>query len=564
MTPAWLAFSAVTVAAGAAILWRTAGPRVAAAGRASEQVHESRFRMTLDALPQMVWSAGPDGALDYYNKRWIDYTGLSLAQSLGRGWEPVLHPEDLGACLERWTASLTSGEPYEIEYRFKRASDGAYRWHLGRALPVRDDDGTIIKWIGTSTDIHDQKEAIVAIRRSERAFEEAEARFRRVQDASPDSFILLDVVTDDAGEMTNGRIVYANPAASTLMARRSGSLTGRLLDEAFPGARASGRYELYARVYRTGETETLTFRHPEVGKWLRIIVVKIDAGICIISADVSELKAAEAVLRGAHKELERLVADRTRELEFALSAAEDASRAKSEFLSRASHELRTPLNAVIGFSTILLKNRSGALSETELAYADRIARNGKHLLSLVNDLLDISRIEAGKMELDLTRFSLRDLVQDVRTTLEGGALEAGLLLTIDLPSDEEAPSDLSIIADEQRLRQVLINLVGNAIKYTERGAVLVRIVADDDGRPNRIDVGDTGRGIAADRIDAMFEPFVTAASPTAADESTGLGLAISRSLCNAMGYRLSATSVPGEGSTFTIDFLPDELVGAGT
>lgn len=112
-----------------------------------------------DAVPQIVWTAKPDGALDYYNQHWIDYTGMSIEETAGWGWAPVLHPDDL-QCIDVWTNSYTTGEPYEIEYRFKRASDGSYRWHLGRALPVRDQAGTIIKWFGTCTDIHEQKQAL--------------------------------------------------------------------------------------------------------------------------------------------------------------------------------------------------------------------------------------------------------------------------------------------------------------------------------------------------------------------------------------------------------------------
>lgn len=124
------------------------------------------YRILAEAIPQIVWTANPDGWLDYYNQRWFDYTGLTLEQTQGWGWEPVLHPDDLQNCVDRWTHAFSTGDLYETEYRFKRAADGAYRWHLGRALPVRDADGAIVKWFGTCTDIHDQKEAAEVLRRS--------------------------------------------------------------------------------------------------------------------------------------------------------------------------------------------------------------------------------------------------------------------------------------------------------------------------------------------------------------------------------------------------------------
>ncbi|CAN5778547.1 hypothetical protein BH11GEM2_BH11GEM2_30400 [soil metagenome] len=132
---------------------------------------EAHYRTLAEAIPQIVWTANPDGWLDFYNQRWFDYTGLTLEQTQGWGWEPVLHSDDLENCVNRWTHAFSTGEPYETEYRFKRAADGEYRWHLGRALPVRDAGGAIVKWFGTCTDIHDQKEAADVLRRSRDALE---------------------------------------------------------------------------------------------------------------------------------------------------------------------------------------------------------------------------------------------------------------------------------------------------------------------------------------------------------------------------------------------------------
>ncbi|MBA3670651.1 MAG: PAS domain-containing protein [Gemmatimonadaceae bacterium] len=135
------------------------------------QQNDVHYRTLAEAIPQIVWTANPDGWLDFYNQRWFDYTGLTLEQTEGWGWEPVLHPDDLQQCIRQWTQAFSTGEPYEMEYRFKRAADGEYRWHLGRALPVRDADGAIVKWFGTCTDIHDQKEAAEVLRQSRDALE---------------------------------------------------------------------------------------------------------------------------------------------------------------------------------------------------------------------------------------------------------------------------------------------------------------------------------------------------------------------------------------------------------
>lgn len=132
---------------------------------------EARFRVLTEVMPQIVWTAQPDGFLDYYNRHWVEYTGMTIEQTQGWGWQPVLHPDDLENCLDRWTESVRTGEDYEVEYRFKRASDGAYRWHLGRALPLRDEAGNITKWFGTCTDIDDQKRAQLELQRSQHQLE---------------------------------------------------------------------------------------------------------------------------------------------------------------------------------------------------------------------------------------------------------------------------------------------------------------------------------------------------------------------------------------------------------
>jgi diguanylate cyclase (GGDEF)-like protein/PAS domain S-box-containing protein len=180
--------------------------------RVLAQQSEAQFRLLTEAIPQIVWTANPDGWLDYYNQRWFDYTGLTLEQTQGWGWGAVLHPDDLALCEERWHHAYTSGEPYEVEYRFKRARDGVYRWHLGRAMPVRDETGAIVKWFGTCTDIDDQKRAIDGLA-------ESQSRLRSLMEQSPVSTALFDV---------DGRPIESNPAYT--------SLWGRAVTDVAPGS----------------------------------------------------------------------------------------------------------------------------------------------------------------------------------------------------------------------------------------------------------------------------------------------------------------------------------------
>lgn len=240
-------------------------------------------------------------------------------------------------------------------------------------------------------------------------------------------------------------------------------------------------------------------------------------------------------------------------LRMAMESAEASNKAKSDFLARMSHELRTPLNSVIGFANILLRNKSGGINEKELSYLERIQKNGVSLLSLINDILDLSKIEAGKMEVDFAPADLGEIVREVVLQFEPQITGKSIGLTASVP-DGLPP----IQTDAGRLRQVLSNLVTNAIKFTEAGNVNVSVRANPEtGAPVAIEVTDSGIGIAPDRIGAIFDAFEQAErSTTRRFGGTGLGLPISRSLCALMGYDLRVVSREGQGSTFIIDLDP--------
>jgi signal transduction histidine kinase/CheY-like chemotaxis protein len=231
--------------------------------------------------------------------------------------------------------------------------------------------------------------------------------------------------------------------------------------------------------------------------------------------------------------------------------AEMANQAKSEFLANMSHELRTPLNSVIGFAAILLKNRLRGASAKELGYLERIEANGRHLLALINSVLDLSKVEAGHMQLEITSVSLGDLARETVAELEPQALARSVRLSVESPDGTHL-----LDTDRARLKQVLVNLVGNAVKFSPDRAVRVVVRTDpDSGRPLRVDVVDSGIGIPADRMESIFEAFQQADNSTSRQHGgTGLGLTISRSLAVLMGFHVEATSEVGVGSTFSIVF----------
>ncbi|MCC6931320.1 MAG: hypothetical protein IT359_20190 [Gemmatimonadaceae bacterium] len=286
-----------------------------------------------------------------------------------------------------------------------------------------------------------------------------------------------------------------------------------------------------------------------LGERLRASYEEVERTAC-------ERQTLNTQLNGVLRELDARVAARTAELQEALRRAEEASVTKSRFLANMSHELRTPLNSVIGFSSVLLKNRAGRLSRSELDLIERILANGKHLLSLINDILDISKIEAGRMVLDVEEADLVALAHETLSQLEGQAAGKPVVLRY------EGPNHVPLmLTDVAKVRQILINLVGNAIKFTERGAVLVRVETDAAGVVTAIGVHDTGIGIQRTRLESIFLPFEQADSSTSRRfGGTGLGLAICRSLAEMLGGSLAVESELGKGSSFRLVFgqLPRE------
>ncbi len=247
----------------------------------------------------------------------------------------------------------------------------------------------------------------------------------------------------------------------------------------------------------------------------------------------------------------------SRELAEARSRAEAASAAKTDFLARMSHELRTPMNSVIGFANLLLKRpqlRDGVEGEQ---YLQRIRGSAMHLLSMINDLLDVARIEEGQLQIQWEPVALGSVVHDAVDTFSLRAREQGVSLVAEVPDGLHRMN-----SDELRLRQVITNLVGNALKFTEEGEVRLRVKADSHGEPLALHVSDTGKGIRPEDRERIFLPFEQAEDGyTRTHQGSGLGLAISRAICAELGYTLSVESAVGEGSTFTVHFREDGSPG---
>ncbi|MFO7536579.1 MAG: two-component regulator propeller domain-containing protein, partial [Chloroflexota bacterium] len=287
--------------------------------------------------------------------------------------------------------------------------------------------------------------------------------------------------------------------------------------------------------------------------WFRSV-----AGLAIVGLLATGYSYRVRSLRRRTVELETLVTERTHELQTAKVKAEAANQAKSVFLANMSHELRTPLNAILGYADIL--KRHAGYTGPSADGLNIIQRSGEHLLTLINDVLDLARVEAGKLELNPAPLHLPTFLHEIMGIIRARAEAKGLSLTYEALS----PLPDTVQADEKHLRQVLLNLLGNAVKFTDQGSVTLRVKAEGEGMKDgdrikdsslilRFEVEDTGSGIAADQLEYIFQPFEQVNEPGRQTEGTGLGLAISRQIVQLMGSQLLVKSQPGQGSTFWFD-----------
>ncbi len=369
--------------------------------------------------------------------------------------------------------------------------------------------------------------------RAQAAHRESEARFRAAMDASLDALFILGAVRSADKRIIDFTLLDANRRAEELCKLPHGAYAGRRLHSLAAAASKLAPFSVLANVVDTCtpiEQERASVDVEGRTRWIQEQIVPLGDGVTVTVRDVTARVEADAEVRRARE------------------AAEAANLAKTEFVAKMSHELRTPLNSVIGFSKILQRNKRGALDEKEIAYLERVTAAGTHLLALVNDVLDIAKVESGHMSLEVGPVDIVALSRTVMAQMEANAHAAGLAMSLTTGHDA-----LVVDADPAKLQQVLLNLVGNAIKFTPRGGIAVRILAEHVRHPV-IEIVDSGIGIAADRQEAVFGAFEQAESSTSRRYGgSGLGLSISRALCEAMGFKLSVESTLGAGTTFRVE-----------
>ncbi|HPR64701.1 MAG TPA: ATP-binding protein [Thermoanaerobaculia bacterium] len=374
------------------------------------------------------------------------------------------------------------------------------------------------------------------------ALRESEDKYRTLVEGAKDGIVIIQY----------GRFVYANPA----LVEMSGYPIERLIGSEFikhiapeevprlqvfykkrmSGVEADARYET---IFLDQDGQYI---HAEVNAAL--ITYQGEPADLVIIRNINERKKAEAEIRKLNETLELRVKERTRELAEANEKLIELDRMKSMFLASMSHELRTPLNSILGFTGLLLMGMSGELNKEQTKQLSMVQTSAEHLLNLINDILDISKIESGKVDLTIETFALSDLVEDVLKSVRPIAEPKGLELISDIPED------LTVESDRRRIKQILVNLIGNAIKFSEKGSITVN--AGRDKNNVLLSISDQGIGIRKEDLDKLFIPFQQIdMSSTKAYEGTGLGLYLCRKILTLLHGEISAQSEYGSGSTFS-------------
>jgi PAS domain S-box-containing protein len=526
------------------------------------RLNEKQYRTLADAVPQLVWMNNADGERQYYNRRWKEYTGLTPDEQKGLIWLKAVHADDAQLIVEARASGLQSGEAYEGEYRLRRA-DGSYRWHLARTVPMKDDDGEVLQWFGTATDIHDIKRT----EESNRFLSEAGALLASSLDEEVTiksmaqiavpylaDWCIVDLVkTDGSIERISGK--HSDPSKEKWLAgvlknlrydyhSESGCCVPEVLRTGKPQiANEISEEWLKATAYDSEHFKILR----ELGFGSYMVVPLVARGRTFGAISLSSVKTnrySEPDLALAQDVAHRaaLAIDNAR----LYREAQEANRLKDEFLATVSHELRTPLNAILGWAEIL---RTGKLDESGKEHAlSTIVRNGKSQAQLIEDILDVSRIITGKLRLDVRPLGLAPVINAAIDAVRPAAFAKEIDFQVSL---EESPSLVS--GDPNRLQQVIWNLLANAIKFTPaKGTIRVTLEQSDSNA--QLVVSDTGAGIKAEFLPHVFDRFSQAdRSYTRTHGGLGLGLAVVRYLVEMHGGTVRAESEgEGKGATFVI------------
>ncbi|MBI5534607.1 MAG: PAS domain-containing sensor histidine kinase [Deltaproteobacteria bacterium] len=492
------------------------------------------LRAVFDCASYGIYYATRQGIIQLCNDAFVRLTGLRREELVGKPYHRLTTPEFVDEEQQAVAHVLSSGLPSEFDKDLAR-EDGFRIPVRVSVAPLRNRSGTIV---GTISIVRDT----VAEQESARALKESEERYRAAFRNNPDAIFVVE---------RDGLIVDANPAATTLTGLPREQLLKQPLIDLVPETEVASQRDSGVDLQRTGETYRPQARFSKVdGGEVTTEVHGTALGQDlwqVLARDITARVEAESKLLALKELLEERVAARTRELEEANAALAHASKMKDQFLANMSHELRTPLNSILGLSDALLEGVYGALDESQQPIVATMRDSGKHLLELINDILDLSKIDAGRLELDYRSISVSEVCQASLRMIRPLAVakRIGTWMRTD-------PKFQVVVADERRLKQMLVNLLSNAVKFTPSGGT-AGVEAWAQGDEAYFSITDTGIGISAVDVCRIFEPFTQIDSSLARQhEGTGLGLALVRRLAELHNGRVDVDSEPGRGSRFTI------------
>ncbi len=506
--------------------------------RAEIELKESNrlFQEMANSAPVMLWITGPEGQITFANDRWLQFTGRSLQEALGFDWRGLIHADDAAALFQASGHVAPPMDVFQVEFRFRRF-DGQYRWILSSGVPRYSETGEFQGCIGSNVDITER-----------RATEERLRLLESVVVNATEGVLITDAEMEEPGP----RILYVNESFTRVTGYGLSDVQGkspRLLHGPLTDKKQLAALRAAIKQGKPAQVELLNYRKDGSTFWNEMEVVPVNDARgrfthCIaLQRDVTERKRVENEIQRYARELKQ----KNQALAAALEAARESTELKSRFLANMSHEIRTPMNGIAGMVDLLLTT---PLNPEQQEYADAVRQSANSLLVVINDILDLSRIEAGKLELDCVPFNPRALVKEAVSLPALAARTKGLKLSCDLAHD--IPD--CVVGDPARIRQVITNLVGNALKFTEQGSVEISVRVLEtlaQGVSIHIAVQDTGIGIPHDQCARLFHRFSQAdGSLTRKHGGSGLGLAISRQLVELMEGKIGVETESGKGSTF--------------
>lgn len=519
--------------------------------------NKALLRSPIRTVPDMIWLKDPNGRYLICNKAFERLVNSKEPDILGRTDYDLFDQEQASSFREYDRQAIAAGEPCRNEEWFTFSDDGSHVYLETIKTPVLGSEGHLVGVLGIARDMTSRHE-------SEQALQQERDNVRRYFDLAKVMFAVLDI---------EGRIVQMNPKGCEILGYEQADMIGLDWFETFVPERLRDEVRGVFQMLLTGDVVPVEcYENPVLRKDGEERVIAFQntllrnesdqlTGILISGEDITDRRQQQEQLRSLTEDLEKQVQLRTLDVDRArlalLNLVEDLNsanlklqeidRLKSMFIASMSHELRTPLNSIIGFSSILIHEWVGLVNEEQKKNLASILRSGKHLLSLINDVIDVSKIEAGMIEVNCDDFDLLDVLKEVEETFAKEAQEKKLSLQFQILS-------LPMQTDRRRLLQSLFNLVSNALKFTESGGVTVRTLYDEGEGEVVLTVIDTGIGIAPDDQGKLFHPFIRIPSHLSAKVlGTGLGLYLTKKIVvEILQGRLCLTSEVDRGSSFSM------------